>query len=114
MIALDSLQLDDVSIIKMDVENYEYFVLKGAKETILKNRPVIIFECWIQPDYESSSSKEKENFDRVISLIESYGYEIYVIYNNDFIAFPVEVTGELAQYKDHFRRLDLNHFDLGV
>lgn len=113
-ITLDSLKLDNLSLIKMDVENYEYFVLRGARETILKNKPVIIFECWIGADYENSNPKEKANFDRVISLIESYGYEIYVIYCNDFIAFPSEVTSELEKYKNNFRKLDLNAFDLGL
>lgn len=113
-ITLDSLKIDNLSIIKMDVENYEYFVLKGAKETILKNKPVILFECWIGADYENANSYEKENFDRVISLIKSYEYEIYVIYCNDFIAFPLEATAELIEYKKRFKKLDLDHFDLGL
>lgn len=113
-ITLDSLNLDDVSLIKMDIENYEYFALKGAKETILKNKPVIIFECWIGKDYETSDPKVKANFDRVISLLESYGYEIYVIFSNDFIAFPIEERGEIANYKSKFRKLDLKAFDLGL
>jgi FkbM family methyltransferase len=111
---LDSLNIDNLSIIKMDIENYEYFALKGAQNTILKNRPVIIFECWIDADYKRSEPKKKANFDRVISLIESLGYEIYVIYCNDFIAFPIEATGELENYKKNFKKLDLNNFDLGL
>src|SRR3990167_876257 len=110
IIPLDSLTLSNVSLIKMDVENYEYFVLKGAKETIAKNKPVIIFECWIGADYEKSNPKEKMNFDRVVDLLESYGYEIYVIYSNDFIAFP---KGEMASYKKRFKKLDRKAFDLG-
>lgn len=113
-IALDSLNLNNLSLIKIDVENYEYFALKGAKETILRNKPVIVFECWIGADYNNSNPNEKANFDRVISLIESYGYEIHVIYCNDFIAFPTEATGELAEYKKRFKKLDINNFDLGL
>lgn len=113
-ITLDSLKIDNLSLIKMDVENYEYFVLKGAEETILRNKPVIVFECWIGADYENANPYEKANFDRVISLIESYGYEIHVIYCNDFIAFPIESAGELAEYKKNFKKLDLCNFDLGL
>lgn len=114
MVSLDSLNLKNLSLIKMDVENYEYFILKGAEETIKRNKPVIIFECWIGKDYDKSAPKEKANFDRVISLLESYGYDIHVIYCNDFIAFPSEATGHLAEYKKKFKKLDLTNFDLGL
>jgi len=93
-ITLDSLGLNNVSFIKIDVENYEYLVLKGAEGTILRNRPVIIFEC------------EKANFDRVIDLLESYDYDVRVIFCNDFIAFPNEAKGALANYKKQFKKLD--------
>jgi len=107
---LDSLQLNNVSLIKMDVENYEYHVLEGAKETLLKNRPILIFECWIGKDYAKSAPLEKANFDRVVSLIESLGYDIYVIFSNDFIAFPKEMT----THREKFKKLDFNDFDLGI
>lgn len=113
-IVLDSLNINNLSLIKMDVENYEYFVLKGAESTILRNKPVIVFECWIGADYENSKPQEKANFDRVIDLVESYGYEIRVIYCNDFIAFPIEEQNELAEYKKKFKKLDRNNFDLGL
>jgi FkbM family methyltransferase len=114
MISLDSLNVNNLSLIKMDVENYEYFILKGAEETIKRNKPVIVFECWIGADYNKSTPKEKANFDRVISLIKSYGYEIYVIYANDFIAFPIESKGKLRQYSNKFKKLDLDNFDIGL
>lgn len=41
---LDSYQFKDVDLIKIDVEGFEYFVVKGAEETILENRPVMIVE----------------------------------------------------------------------
>ncbi len=113
IIPLDSLNINNLSLIKMDIENYEYFALQGAKETILNNKPVIIFECWIDPDYENCKPTKKANFDRVISFIESCGYGIYVIYGNDFIAFPNDATGMLAEYKKKFKKLDFDNFYLG-
>lgn len=44
MITLDSLALDDVDLIKMDVEGYEANVIAGARETILRCRPIICCE----------------------------------------------------------------------
>lgn len=41
---LDSYGFTDVDFIKIDVEGYEYFVIKGGEETILKNKPVMIVE----------------------------------------------------------------------
>lgn len=114
IIPIDSLNLNNISLIKIDVENYEYFTLLGAKETILRNQPILLFECWVKANYESTPPLEKENFDRVIALIESYGYEIYSIFSNDFIAFPVNGDPEMNAYKKRFRKLDLKHFDIGL
>jgi len=36
---------EKISLIKIDVEGAEYLVLKGAKQTIVRNKPFIIFEC---------------------------------------------------------------------
>lgn len=47
MKALDEVISSDkkIDLIKIDVEGGEFDVLKGAKKTILKNAPIIIFEC---------------------------------------------------------------------
>lgn len=44
VITLDSLNIDDVTLIKMDVEGYEYKALTGARETIERCRPVLYLE----------------------------------------------------------------------
>ncbi len=44
MIALDSLALTDIDLIELDLEGYEYDALLGAKETIERNKPVLIIE----------------------------------------------------------------------
>jgi FkbM family methyltransferase len=41
---LDEFDLRDISFIKMDCEGYEYFVCLGAKETILREKPIICLE----------------------------------------------------------------------
>lgn len=43
-ITLDSLKIDNVKIILIDVEGHEPFVISGAKNTILNCKPIIITE----------------------------------------------------------------------
>jgi len=112
IIPLDSLNLNNVSCIKIDVENYEYFVLKGAKETILRNRPAIIFECFINCDFDDiTQENQKINFDRVMLLLQSYNYEIFALYNCDFIALPIEDHEWCSPFKNRLIRLDVSHYD---
>jgi FkbM family methyltransferase len=42
--SLDSLNIKNIDLIKMDVEGYESFVLLGGKSTIKKYKPIIVTE----------------------------------------------------------------------
>jgi FkbM family methyltransferase len=44
LVSLDSLQLQNVAFIKIDVEGHEQDVLEGAQETIRRCRPVVLVE----------------------------------------------------------------------
>ena len=52
---LDDLNLEHFNLLKIDCERHELEVLQGAKETILKYKPVIIVEQ--HPDTELSAGK---------------------------------------------------------
>lgn len=41
---LDSFGFDEVGLIKIDCEGYELFVCQGARETLLRSKPVVIVE----------------------------------------------------------------------
>jgi FkbM family methyltransferase len=43
-ITLDQLNLNDITMMKIDVENHELKVLEGARQTILRNTPIIFIE----------------------------------------------------------------------
>lgn len=54
-ITLDSLNIQDVDLIKLDVEGFEYEALVGAKRTIKRYRPIIVIEEKLDPDYRASA-----------------------------------------------------------
>jgi FkbM family methyltransferase len=75
---LDECNISDISLIKMDVEDNEYYVLLGAKETLKRsNYPKIIFEL------NNMGVGEK-----TIALLKEYGYKIHSIsgYSNMYLA----------------------------
>src|SRR5690606_35686845 len=39
---LDDFKFENVDLIKLDVESFEFSVLMGGKQTILKNKPIIV------------------------------------------------------------------------
>jgi len=43
-IRLDDLELEGVGLVKIDVEGYEPYVLRGARETLLRCRPLVVVE----------------------------------------------------------------------
>jgi len=89
MITLDSLELENVSFIKMDVESSELNVLKGATKTLLRNRPVIVFEILGGHDLTRCEGEIRFQYEEIISFLESLGYRVELIFGNDFIATPI-------------------------
>lgn len=66
-----------VSMIKVDVEGYEYEALLGGEKVIAKNKPYIIFEFsphLYEKDYEGKSLK-------LLSFLSNNGYHIYFLDN---------------------------------
>ena len=70
IITLDSLNLNKIALIKVDIEGYEKEFLEGAKNTILANKPNIIIEI-------HKDDKEKD----VKKLLTEYGYTINNVKN---------------------------------
>ena len=87
LITIDSLNLNKLDLIKLDVEGNELNVINGAIKTIIKHKPIIILEDWgINCSIDINRTKEKFNF-----LIE-IGYKIENINSGsaDFIFYPIK------------------------
>lgn len=84
---LDSYKIENVSVIKIDVQGYEPFVLDGGRETILRNKPYIFIE--IEPP-----QLEIYGFspDDVFCRLEKLGYAVQKTLNEphlfDYVAIP--------------------------
>ena len=65
-----------ISAIKIDVENFEFFVLEGAKKLIIKNQPIIYAELW-----------ENENRYNCFDLLQRLNYSTFVVDNNKLLEF---------------------------
>jgi FkbM family methyltransferase len=78
-VRLDSFNLENISFIKIDVEGYEMEVIRGALETIKKNKPTMIIEIFNDP--------EKLN---KINEIAAIGYDYQSIGGDDYLFTPKE------------------------
>ena len=58
-----------VDMIKLDVEGFEYSVLKGAKETIIKSKPTLFIEL-----NDSNLKENNSSAKELLTLLISYGY----------------------------------------
>ena len=70
----------DIQGVKIDVENFEYFVLKGAQETIVRCKPIIYAELW-----------ENENRTNCFEFLKKHGYGIYCVQNNSLVRWNTEI-----------------------
>jgi len=85
---VNTCDIKNIDILKMDVQGAEYMVIKGAKETLKKGIVKIIYtEIITLPTYEGQL-----DFDEMINLMKSVGFKLYHFYNP-----LLTKEGELAQ-----------------
>ena len=76
--------ISDVAFIKVDVEGYEHFVFEGASETIKRFKPTILTE--INTKWTKRYGKDPTDVEK---LLNSFGYNGYVLNRNRFILSSV-------------------------
>jgi len=78
----------EIDLIKIDTEGWDYFVLKGGKQTFNKYRPIILMEF-----DEISMNQCGVTKKMILSFMQEIEFECYRLYN-DIICFPnpIDVT----------------------
>jgi FkbM family methyltransferase len=71
---------EEVSAIKMDIENFEYFALLGAERILRNHHPVVYLELW-----------ENENREQCFELLEGHGYSTFVFIEDQLLEYKPEV-----------------------
>jgi FkbM family methyltransferase len=66
--------------IKIDVENFEYFVLKGGEKILKIHHPIIYAELW-----------DNENRTNCFHLLHSMNYKTFVIEKNQLVSYNSSV-----------------------
>lgn len=102
--ALDDLDLERVSVVKIDVEGAEGIVIDGATHTIERHRPTFVMEYSHEMTTRVSARSPLEHLGRFVA----WGYSIAVIDRSTGDPQPVPTVEQLlADWGDDFRIEDL-------
>jgi FkbM family methyltransferase len=77
---LDDFAFRDVDFIKVDCEGYELHVLRGAEQTILGNKPVMIVE-----QKPGKGSRYGYEDDAAVKYLQGLGMKIHTVLAGDYI-----------------------------
>lgn len=83
---LDDLDINNFDIMLVDIEGFEYNFLLGAKNKIMKYKPVIIIEIWSDDKRRRENMKTTQN--EIINMIKSMNYNLVAYCGDDFIFEP--------------------------
>ena len=86
VIRLDELhvlhEFPKINAIKIDVENFEYRVLKGAENLLMRDKPIIFCELW----------DNEKRFLTINYLVKNLGYQVRVFEKNKLVEYKGQQT----------------------
>ncbi|MCL2699136.1 MAG: FkbM family methyltransferase [Defluviitaleaceae bacterium] len=80
---LDSFLLENVALIKIDVEGNEYLTIRGSEQTIKKYKPALIVEI-NDGMFQKNPACSTMEFHDIIGYICSLGYFCFYLYDDKF------------------------------
>ena len=89
--------IDNIGFIKIDVEGNEKFVLKGAKETLSKYKPLVYCEL-----LRIHSARFGYHPNEVIDYMAEFGYKCYVMKDKELIQID-KITEETVETNFFFK-----------
>jgi FkbM family methyltransferase len=117
-IPIDSLPLPPIDVIKVDVQGWELGALRGAKNLIERDRPLLIVEF-----EEHQLRKTGNTCSGLAALLRTLGYQIFFLdyqYPSDHICVHVSKVGKFREVfhkhiKDHSELNSVNrNIEYGV
>ena len=101
VITLDSMNFKHIDYLKIDTEGYEELVIKGGKNTIKKDKPLIVMECFKESTFNShirdGDIATNEEINNRFKFLMELGYIYEHLFFEDFLFIP-----------PHLNRLKLN------
>lgn len=87
-VTIDSLGLENVGLMKIDVEGHELACLRGAAETIRRDRPTLVVEICGGHDVRTAPPDIAAEIRSRVAQIADYGYDVEQFSVHDYLCRP--------------------------
>jgi FkbM family methyltransferase len=109
---ISRLNLEEISIVKIDVEGAELEVLRGLEKSLAKYRPFVL--CEVLPDYNRQTAlgmRRRARTDQLLSILLQLDYRIARVKHEGGVEFlnTIETHGDLS--KCDYLFLPIEHTD---
>lgn len=88
-VTIDSLGLENVGFMKIDVEGHELACLRGAAQTIRRDRPTLLVEICGGNDLQTAPPRIAALIRSSIAEITSMGYDVTKVSMHDYLCKPL-------------------------